>query len=160
MHKAQVDMATVYLGIGSNIGNREENCAEAARRLNSVGELSVEKSSSLYETKPVGGPEQRDFINGVLEVETDIPSGKFLDTIKAVEKTMGREPAGKDHPRIIDIDILLYGSEVVETDELVIPHPRMHTRHFVLKGLAEIAPEVVHPVLQKTVRELQDGLKV
>jgi 2-amino-4-hydroxy-6-hydroxymethyldihydropteridine diphosphokinase len=152
-------MATVYLGIGSNIGDREANLKEAVHRLEMTENAKVAACSSFYLTKPAGGPPQEDYLNGVLKVETGLPPGELLDTLKNIEKEMGREdPAGKNYPRIIDIDILLYDGLVMETDKLFIPHPRMHEREFVLEPFAEIAPEAVHPALERTVRELYEGL--
>ncbi|MFH1664743.1 MAG: 2-amino-4-hydroxy-6-hydroxymethyldihydropteridine diphosphokinase [Candidatus Omnitrophota bacterium] len=147
-------MVTAYLGIGSNIGDRDENFRAALRHLESTGRIKIKKSSRFYHTKPVGGPPQKDYLNGVLEVETDFSPFEFLGALKEIEAKMGREPFARDHPRIIDMDILLYNGLVLEYKSLVIPHPRMHLRYFVLKGLAEIAPEAVHPVSGRTVKEL------
>lgn len=153
-------MSIAYLGVGSNIGDKESNCNEASRRLQTVEDVRVITRSHLYETRSVGGPPQENYLNSVLKVETEIPPEKFLDVLKDIERDMGRETAGaRNHPRVIDIDILLYGSLVLKTGRLDIPHPRMHERYFVLRGLAEIAPEVIHPVLGKTVAELYGQVK-
>jgi len=148
-----------YLGIGSNIGKREENLTEAVLRVNAADRISVIQRSSYYKTLPVGGPPQEDYLNGVIKVETDLSPDECLSALKQVEKDMGRKPAGKNHPRIIDLDILLYEDTVTDTETLSIPHPRMHERYFVLRGLAEIAPEVMHPVLKKTMKELYETLR-
>ena len=152
-------MAVVYLGIGSNIGDRERNFEEALGRLRRTGGLEIIEVSSTYYTKPVGGPVQDDYLNGVLKVETGIPPEKLLDILKDIERDMGRNPAGKDHPRVIDLDILLYGEEHIVTDKLTVPHPKMHQRHFVLKGLAEIARDTVYPGTEKTMKELYEDLQ-
>ena len=154
-----MDMATVYLGIGSNIGNKQLNCREVIRRLQQTGNIRVSKCSQLYVTKPVNGPPQEDYLNGAVEVETDTSPEELLQELKTIEKSMGREDSPvKNAPRIIDIDILLYDNLVLDKDGLIIPHPGMHEREFVLRGLSEIAPEVVHPALGKTIKELYAGL--
>jgi len=148
-------MAVAYFGIGSNVGDKRHNLDEAVRRLREESGIKVRKISGFYLTEPVGGPPQDDYLNGVLEIETGLSPEECLDRIKDIEKEMGREPSGKDHPRVIDIDILLFEDWVVESDRLIIPHPEMHRRDFVLRGLNEIAPDAYHPGLRKTIAELQ-----
>ncbi|MEA3490045.1 MAG: 2-amino-4-hydroxy-6-hydroxymethyldihydropteridine diphosphokinase [Candidatus Omnitrophota bacterium] len=153
-------MAITYLGIGSNIGDKESNLKEAVFRLETTGNAAILDRSLFYETHPAGGPRQENYLNGVLKVKTGIPPGEFLDLLKVIEEDMGRKPsAERNHPRIIDIDILLYDDLILNTGKLTVPHPRMHERVFVLKGLAAIAPGAVHPVLEKTVEELYGELK-
>ncbi|MDD5634226.1 MAG: 2-amino-4-hydroxy-6-hydroxymethyldihydropteridine diphosphokinase [Candidatus Omnitrophica bacterium] len=147
-------MPTVYLGIGSNVGDKLKNFQEVLERLENVPNLKVISRSAFYVTKPAGGPPQEDYLNGVLGVETDLSAEKLLRSVKNIEKDMGRKKRPRNFPRIIDVDILLYGSEIINTKELVLPHPRMHERDFVLRGFAEIAPEAVHPVIGKTIGEL------
>ena len=147
-------MSTVYIGIGSNIGEKVGNCNRAVECLERTGEIRITARSGFYRTCPVGGPPQEDYINGVLKADTSLSPGDLIGVLKNIEKDMGRSPAPLDHPRVIDLDILLYEKMVINTEELIIPHPRMHKRHFVLKGLEEVAADVVHPVLKKTVREL------
>lgn len=151
-------MAIVYLGIGSNLGRREENCLKALKAIEEKG-MKVKKQSLLYETEPWGVREQPDFINMAIEVETDLPPDKLLQIVKEIEKEMGRTETYKWGPRIIDIDILLYDDLIYETSDLKIPHPFMHERDFVLRPLSEIAPDKVHPVLNKTISELLQNLQ-
>jgi 2-amino-4-hydroxy-6-hydroxymethyldihydropteridine diphosphokinase len=147
-------MATVYIGIGSNIGDRERNFEEALRKLVSIVNLKISDRSRWYSSKPAGGPPQEDYLNGVLRIETDMSPESFLSELKKIENDMGRMPSGRNHPRVIDLDILLYNDRIVRTKELTVPHPKMHERSFVLKGLAELAPDLMHPVTGKTVGEL------
>jgi len=138
--------------LGSNLGEREENIAEALRRL-SVG-VNIERTSSLYETEPVGYKEQPWFLNAVCLGETKLKPQELLSFIKGIERRMGREEKVRWGPRIIDIDILFYDDLVLETPELTIPHPRLHQRRFVLVPLVELNPDFVHPILGLTMREL------
>jgi len=153
-------MSTVYLGIGSNIGDKEENCKEAVRRLSQINDIQIKQQSPLYLTRPAGGPPQEDYINGVIEIRTKILPEDLLAIVKDIEKGMGRVPAEeRDHPRIIDIDILFYDDIILNSEELIIPHPRIHERDFVLHGLSKIAPETIHPLRRKTIRELYEDHK-
>ena len=139
-------MAIVFLGIGSNVGDREANFAEALERLNRSGLIDIVERSSYYLTKPVGGPEQDDFLNGVLRGKTDLLPLECLEHCKNIEHDMGRRAFGEDHPRIIDLDILLYDDLVLRSKVLTIPHSEMHRRYFVLRGINEIDPKMLHPV--------------
>jgi len=147
-------MATVYLGIGSNIGNKEANCEEAVCRLSEIAGIQVMARSEFYPTKPAGDIPQEDFLNGAVKIDTALLPEDCLRMFKDIEKDMGRKESGRNHPRIVDIDILLYDDMILRRDNLTIPHPRMHERYFVLRGLAEIAPETVHPVFGKMIKEL------
>ncbi len=149
----------VYLGIGSNIGNRKQNCHEAIRLLSENPFISVLKISSLYETEPVGLESQSSFINCVIGIETTLDPRRLLDVCRGIEESLGRERVGQWGPRTIDIDILLYNNKVINDIDLKIPHPLMHKRGFVLIPLAEIAPDVFHPVLKKKIKVLMKGLK-
>ncbi|MBI5212770.1 MAG: 2-amino-4-hydroxy-6-hydroxymethyldihydropteridine diphosphokinase [Nitrospirae bacterium] len=148
-------MAIVYIGIGSNIGNRRANCAKAIEELKSKG-ITVEKISSMHETEPWGLKEQPKFINMAVEAETSMSPEELLSVLKCVEKNMGREDAVKWGPRIIDLDILFYDDVVINMEHLQIPHPLLHKRDFVLLPLSEIAPDKLHPVLKKTVIQLKE----
>lgn len=150
-------MLTVYIGIGSNLGDREENCLRAVKLLSEDG-LIIRKQSSLYETEPWGLKDQPGFINMAIEAETGLEPLKLLELLKNIEKQMGRNESVRWGPRVIDLDILFYNALVMDTPEFRIPHPLMHERDFVLRPLAEIAPEKEHPVLKKTVREMLSGL--
>jgi 2-amino-4-hydroxy-6-hydroxymethyldihydropteridine diphosphokinase len=145
-----------YLSLGSNVGDREKNLREAIARLGEFGR--VRQVSSIYETEPVEFQEQAWFLNCVAELETSLSAVELLDGVLCIEKAMGRERVVKKGPRNIDIDILLFGDEVIQSRALTVPHPAMHERRFVLEPLVEIAEGVKHPRLGKSARELLAGL--
>jgi 2-amino-4-hydroxy-6-hydroxymethyldihydropteridine diphosphokinase len=149
-------VALAYLSLGSNLGDREAQLREAIRRLNETGR--VVSVSSFYETEPVEITDQPWFLNCAVAVETEKTPQALMAAILAIEKEMGRKRVQKKGPRTIDLDILLFGNEVIESSNLIIPHPAMHQRRFVLEPLAEIAPQAPHSTLGKTVRELLDSL--
>ncbi|HAK88155.1 MAG TPA: 2-amino-4-hydroxy-6-hydroxymethyldihydropteridine diphosphokinase [Nitrospiraceae bacterium] len=150
-------MAIVYIGIGSNIGNRQANCAGAVEELKSKG-ITVKKISSMHETEPWGLKEQPKFINMAVEAETSMSPEELLSAIKDIEEDMGRKETVKWGPRIMDLDILFYDDIVIDMEHLHIPHPLLHKRDFVLNPLSEIAPGKLHPVLRKTVDQLKEAL--
>ena len=142
-----------HLGLGSNLGRTKRNLEKAVSLLIRKG-IEIRKMSSLYQTEPVGRSDQPWFINQAVEVESGLSPQELLIFVKEIETDMGREATVPDGPRIIDLDILLAEDTVIGTVELTIPHPRLAERNFVLVPLAEIAPEAVHPVLKRTIREL------
>ena len=145
-------MSLVYIALGSNLGDRAANLAKAREML--ADDIQVLKRSSIYRTAPWGYSEQDDFYNQVLEAETDLSPMRLLGRLKRIEKRMGRKKTFRNGPRVIDLDILFYDDLVLDTRRLVIPHPRLHERAFVLVPMAEINPGFIHPVLGKTIFEL------
>jgi 2-amino-4-hydroxy-6-hydroxymethyldihydropteridine diphosphokinase len=146
-------MSVVYIGIGSNLGNRQENCLRAIELLQKKG-IIVKKRSSIYETEPWGVKDQPLFLNMVIEIKTGLKPKELLRILKDVEKEVGRKESLKWGPRIIDLDILLIDNIVLNEDNLKIPHPLMHKREFVLRPLCEIAPDIKHPLLKLSIYEL------
>ena len=149
-------LAAIALGsnLESRFGDREANLREAVRRIEALGE--VRTVSSFYDTEPVGYREQPRFVNGAMLLRTELGPQELMRKLLDIERAMGRdrENAIPKGPRVIDLDLLLYGDWVLWAEDLILPHPRMEERRFVLEPLAEIAPEWVHPVLGLTVREL------
>jgi dihydroneopterin aldolase/2-amino-4-hydroxy-6-hydroxymethyldihydropteridine diphosphokinase len=146
-------MAKVFIGIGSNLGNREANCDNAINLLMNSG-ISVLKRSAMIETKPGGVTDQPEFINMAIEIETDLQPNALLALLKKTERAVGRTDTVRWGARVIDLDILLYGDSVLKTPQMEIPHPRISEREFVLRPLAEIAPDTIHPVLGKSIKTL------
>lgn len=153
-------MATVYLGLGSNLGDREANIRRGLAILSEHEDIEVLKVSSLHETEPVGGPPQGPYLNGTAKIDTDLMPLDLLSQLKMAERRLGRVKSEvPDAPRPLDLDILFYDDVViVDGKRLTIPHPRLPERVFVLKPLAEIAPDFAHPRLRKTVREMLENL--
>lgn len=148
-------MKTVYLSLGSNIGDRESHLRAAIGKLNE-SEVRVLRVSPIYETEPMGVTDQRWFLNLVVEAETALFPLQLLARTQKIELALGRVRTMPQGPRTLDIDILLYGASSVRTPKLEIPHPRMTERRFVLAPLADLAPELRHPISGKSVRELLD----
>jgi 2-amino-4-hydroxy-6-hydroxymethyldihydropteridine diphosphokinase len=146
-------MPIVYIALGSNIGDREANLREAIRRV-SQARITVTRISSFYETEPVDYLDQPWFLNAVVEAQTVLPPAQLLTTLRDIESEMGSNKPFPKGPRLIDLDILLYGDETIATSELQVPHPRMLQRNFVLVPLAEIAPTMRHPSWPATATEL------
>jgi 2-amino-4-hydroxy-6-hydroxymethyldihydropteridine diphosphokinase len=151
----------VYLSLGSNLGDREAHLRDALARLGAAGRVVA--VSSFYETEPVEFTQQPWFLNCAVALETSKTPQQLMTTILGIEEEMGRQRVQKKGPRSIDIDILLFDNKILDdrildSKELTIPHPAMHQRRFVLEPLAEIAPDVLHPVMKKTIRELLDSL--
>ena len=149
-------MKTVYLSLGSNIGNREANLRDAIERLNDAGVRTL-RASPIYETEPMDNRMQGWFLNQVLEAETGLFPLQLLMRTSKVERALGRARTVRKGPRTIDIDILLYGHITMKTVELEIPHPRMTERRFVLAPLADLAPALRHPVTHRTIRDLLES---
>jgi 2-amino-4-hydroxy-6-hydroxymethyldihydropteridine diphosphokinase len=149
----------VYLGIGSNIGDREQMLQSALDKLQGPG-LTIRRVSSVYQTEPMYVKEQRQFLNMVVEAETELFPMMLLSRLQKVELALGRKRAGPPNgPRTIDIDILFYGGFTVHSGRLEIPHPRLHERRFVLAPMVELAPDFRHPQLRRTMRELLAGVE-
>ncbi|MFZ1005246.1 MAG: 2-amino-4-hydroxy-6-hydroxymethyldihydropteridine diphosphokinase [Candidatus Sulfotelmatobacter sp.] len=148
--------SVVYLSLGSNVGDRDAQLREAQARLS--GEGRIVTASAFYETEPVEFTDQPWFLNCAVALETSATPQELIGAILGIEKKMGRQRLQNKGPRTIDIDILLFGDTALNSPQLTIPHPAMQHRRFVLEPLAEIAPEVLHPVLKKTIRELRDAL--
>jgi len=151
-------LRTTYLSLGSNLGDREANLKDARERLASA-DVRILRVSSIYETEPRDFAGQPWFLNQVIEAETSLFPRQLLSHVQRVERALGRKRAAPKGPRTIDLDILLFGEAVVATPDLEIPHPRLHTRRFVLEPLAELAPDIRHPRTRRTVREMLADVK-
>lgn len=149
----------VYLSLGSNMGDKRENLLEAIKRVGELENTEVVKSSTILETEPFGYIEQDNFLNACLEVKTLLTPQEFLSSILKIELDMGRVREIKWGPRVIDIDILFYDDEIIQEDNLAVPHPWICEREFVLEPLSEIAPNYVHPLERKTIMMLARKLK-
>ena len=145
-------MATAYIGLGSNLGDRMTTLRMAIQRLEMLGRIAG--VSSLYQTEPVGYVEQPSFFNAVVALDTDLAPADLLGALLGIERDLGRIRSFPNAPRTLDFDLLLVDDATFDTPELTLPHPRLHERAFVLVPLAEIAPELVHPGSGKTMREL------
>jgi GTP cyclohydrolase-4 len=148
----------VYLGLGSNLGDREGNLIKAVELL--AQKVNVDQLSSIYETEPIGYQKQAPFLNAVCQVNASLAPGELLEIAKEIEMALGRVPSFPNAPRPIDIDILFYDKCVINAPRLIIPHPRLEERAFVLAPLAELAPNLVHPVSHKRVIEMRNGIKL
>ena len=155
--QASFETTAVYLGLGSNMGNRRANLDKALDLLSQRAD--VLEVSSTYDTEPLGNPDQPRFLNLVGKVRTRLAPLGLLTLTKGIESKLGRRPSSRNAPRPIDIDILFFGDLVMATPKLVIPHPRLVERAFVMVPLAELAPELVHPASGKTVRVMLEALQ-
>lgn len=141
-------MAKIYLGLGSNLGNRKRNIASAIQKLKDH-RIRVEKISRIIETEPVGGPQQGKYLNAVIKATTALPPNELLSALKSIETQLGRKKRSRNAPREIDIDILIYGKLDIKKPGLIIPHPRMLKRSFVMAPLAQIAPRIAGKLCTK-----------
>jgi len=149
---------TAYIALGSNMGDRKEYLDRALNMLAETPGVEVVSVSSYLETEPVGYVDQPAFLNAAASVDTTLSAHDLLSVCLGIEDALGRVRGVRWGPRTIDLDVLMYGDEVIDTPELVVPHPLMHERRFVLEPLCEIAPEAVHPVLSRSVKQLLDDL--
>jgi 2-amino-4-hydroxy-6-hydroxymethyldihydropteridine diphosphokinase len=156
--KVSGSMENAYIGIGSNIGHKIDHCKNAISLMGQLEGCSVRIQSPFYRTEPVGVEGQDTFVNGVVCLDTDLPAVSLLKQLLRIETDMGRVRLKKWDSRIIDLDILLFGSHVIDLPDLVVPHPLMHQRRFVLTPLLQIAPDLIHPVLRRSIRELAGTL--
>jgi len=149
----------VYIGIGSNLGDKIDQCRRAISEILGLDHHRLLAKSSLFKTRPWGRTFQDDFINGVIKIETDLDAYALLRMLKMIESRLGRKETFRWGPRAIDLDILLFDQEVIRTEEFQVPHPSMHERQFVLIPLAEIDRDLIHPVFQKSVGQLLEDLR-
>lgn len=147
-----------YIGVGSNLGNALKNCQHAVESLTLAKGIEITRVSSFYKTEPVGIENQNLFINAVVEIKTVLSTHNLFQTLQNIEKDMGREREVKGGPRIIDLDLLFYGQEVFQDADLIVPHPEVQKRRFVLEPLCEIASYLIHPAFGVSIRGLKDRL--
>jgi 2-amino-4-hydroxy-6-hydroxymethyldihydropteridine diphosphokinase len=156
-----------FIGIGTNLGDRLANYLEALERIGKLRQTRVVRQSSVYETEPVGDVAGGPFLNGAIEVETELPSEILMQQLLAIERSMGRKreripkalARSRYKPRKIDLDLLFFDKELIDTPKLQVPHPRLHERRFVLVPMSELAPALIHPRLNVSISELLAGLK-
>jgi 2-amino-4-hydroxy-6-hydroxymethyldihydropteridine diphosphokinase len=147
-------MKSVYIGIGSNLGDRKRNCLEAVERIGKMPGCRVTACSDWYLTKPVGVEDQDWFVNGVASLTIEISPQDLLGNVLDIETDMGRVRREKWGPRIIDLDILIFGQEIIHEERLKVPHPLMHLRRFVLEPMVQLVPDLIHPSLGVSMKEL------
>jgi 2-amino-4-hydroxy-6-hydroxymethyldihydropteridine diphosphokinase len=147
-----------YIGIGSNLGNALKNCQYAIKSISRAKEIEIIKVSSFYKTEPIGIENQNLFINAVVEIKTTLSARNLFQNLQNIEKEMGRKKEVKGGPRIIDLDLLFYGQEVIQDADMIVPHPEIQKRRFVLEPLCETASYFIHPAFGVSIRGLKDRL--
>ena len=152
-------MTTAYIGIGSNLGDKLNNCRKSIEMTGRIPDTSVTAQSVFYRTEPVGVEGQDWYVNCVISLSTGLPAQELLKNLLDIEQIMGRERKKKWDSRTIDLDILLYGQEVIEEEDLTVPHPLMHLRKFVLEPMVQLAPDLIHPVLGKSMAGLLEDFR-
>ena len=152
-------MTTAYIGIGSNLGDKLNNCRKSIEMTGRIPDTSVTAQSVFYRTEPVGVEGQDWYVNGVISLSTGLSAQDLLKNLLDIEQIMGRERKKKWDSRTIDLDILLYGQEVIEEENLTVPHPLMHLRRFVLEPMVQLAPDLIHPVLGKSMAGLLEDFR-
>lgn len=153
-------MHSAYIGFGSNIGDRLNYIQNAIDAISQTEGITLHQISSIYKTAPVGYDVQDDFLNGVIEIQTDLPPLILLHTLKHIETLVGRQHRSRWGPREIDLDILIYENVCIRTEKITIPHPEMHHRKFVLVPLAELAPDLLHPIAKRTITDILNNLDI
>ena len=148
-----------YIGLGSNLGDSLKYCKLAIESISKINGIEVSRISSFYKTEPVGIEDQNVCVNAVVEIKTILSAGNLFKCLQNIEKEMGRKRAIKGGPRIIDLDLLFYGQDVIQKSDLIIPHPEIQNRRFVLEPLCEIASYYIHPVFGISIRGLKERLK-
>jgi 2-amino-4-hydroxy-6-hydroxymethyldihydropteridine diphosphokinase len=151
-------MRTAYIGIGSNLGDKLNNCLKAIDLIERIPGCRVEAQSDFFRTEPVGVEDQNWYVNCVISLQPDISVQQLLKNLLAIEAGLGRERKQKWNPRTIDLDIILFGQDLINEKNLTVPHPLMHERRFVLVPMVQLAPDLIHPVFEKSMIELLDAL--
>jgi 2-amino-4-hydroxy-6-hydroxymethyldihydropteridine diphosphokinase len=147
-------MSMAYIGIGSNMGDPRGNCLDALDRIGKIEGCEIISVSSLYLTEPVGVDAQEWYVNGAVSISTKLTARDLMNHLLAIEADMGRVRTLKWGPRVIDLDVLLFGREIIDDIIVTVPHPLMHLRRFVMAPMADLAPDLIHPVLKRTIMEL------
>jgi 2-amino-4-hydroxy-6-hydroxymethyldihydropteridine diphosphokinase len=151
---------TAYIALGSNLGDRARACYAAVQKLSAHPQITVTAISELIETAPIGGPIwSPPYLNGAIAIETSLGAHALHKELAAIEDSLGRIRGERWGPRTVDLDLLLYGDRILSSNDLIVPHPMMHERRFVLEPLAQIAPDAMHPALQMSIKGLLDNLK-
>ncbi len=153
------NLERVFIGIGSNRGRRRENCKRAVEAIILSGKIRIVEFSPLYESAPWGMPAQRPFVNAVIEVRSSLGPMGLLEFLKGLERRLGRRRSTRWGPRVIDLDLLFFGRRIQNTPRLTLPHPRLQERAFVLRPMTDMAPDLLHPVLLRSMRALLHGLR-